>query len=117
MKLVTIDLDKLKFANMTGTNLRWVNEVDISNAIVIKPNDIILTKHCEEVGKYDSYTYTFVQEVKTATLNKIKSEIKGLRRIILKDTPKDDWAVKWNNCLNEVLDIVDKYKTGSEIKE
>ncbi len=34
MRLVTIDLDKLKYANLTGTNLGWVNEVDISNAIV-----------------------------------------------------------------------------------
>lgn len=34
MRLATIDLDKLLFTNVTGSTLSWVNEIDISNAIV-----------------------------------------------------------------------------------
>ena len=48
------------------------------------------------------------------TLDKIKTEINGMYRVILKDTPKDDWAVKWNDCLDEVLQKIDKYKAESE---
>ena len=44
-------------------------------------------------------------------LDKIRAELKGMYRVILKDTPKDDWAVRWNDCLDEVLEIIDKYKT------
>ena len=47
-------------------------------------------------------------------LDKIRAEINGMYRVILKDTPKDDWAVKWNDCLDEVLEIVDKYRSESE---
>lgn len=47
-------------------------------------------------------------------LDKIKDEIKGMYRVILKGTPKDDWAVKWNDCLDEVLRTIDKYKAESE---
>jgi hypothetical protein len=43
-------------------------------------------------------------------LDKIRTEIEGKYRIILKDTPKDDWAVRWNDCLDEVLQIIDKYR-------
>ena len=43
-------------------------------------------------------------------INKLRAEIKGMYRVILKDTPKDDWAVRWNDCLDEVLEIVDKYR-------
>ena len=45
-----------------------------------------------------------------AVIDKIRAEINGMYRVILKDTPEDDWAVKWNNCLEEVLQIIDKYK-------
>ncbi len=34
MNIKTIDLDRIQWAKMTGTNLRWANEVSISNAIV-----------------------------------------------------------------------------------
>lgn len=50
-------------------------------------------------------------------LGKIRAEIKGKYRVILKGTPKDDWAVRWNDCLDEVLQIIDKYKTESEDKD
>ena len=53
----------------------------------------------------------FKQEPKTDELNKISAEINGMYRVILKGTPKDDWAVKWNDCVDEVLQIIDKYKT------
>ena len=43
-------------------------------------------------------------------LDKIRSEINGKYRVILKDTSKDDWAVKWNDCIDEVLQIIDKYR-------
>lgn len=47
-------------------------------------------------------------------LDKIRAEIKGKYRIVLKGTPKDDWAVRWNDCVDEVLQIIDKYKVGEE---
>ena len=43
-------------------------------------------------------------------LDKIREEIKGKYRVVLKDTPKDDWAVRWNDCIDEVLQIIDKHK-------
>jgi len=49
-----------------------------------------------------------------STLDKIIAEINGMYRVILKGTPKDDWAVRWNDCLDEVLQIIDKYKAESE---
>jgi hypothetical protein len=47
-------------------------------------------------------------------LDKITTEINGNYRIILKGTSKDDWAIKWNDCLDEVLQIIDKYKAENE---
>jgi hypothetical protein len=47
-------------------------------------------------------------------LDEIRAEINGMYRVILKGTPKDDWAVRWNDCLDEVLQIIDKYKAESE---
>ena len=43
-------------------------------------------------------------------ISKMRAEIRGMYRVILKDTPKDDWAVRWNDCIDEVLQIIDKYK-------
>jgi hypothetical protein len=37
--------------------------------------------------------------------------------VILKGTPKDDWVVKWNECVDEVLKVIDKYNTDKEDKE
>lgn len=51
---------------------------------------------------------------KEPILDKIRAEINGLYRVILKDTPKDDWAVRWNDCIDEVLQIIDKHKGESE---
>lgn len=53
--------------------------------------------------------------IERAVLDKIRAEIKGMYRVILKDTPKDDWAVRWNDCLDDVLQIIDKYKAESEV--
>lgn len=50
----------------------------------------------------------------TEVFDKMRTELKGMYRVILKSTPKDDWAVKWNDCLDEVLDIIDKYKAEVE---
>lgn len=47
-------------------------------------------------------------------LDKIRDEIEFKSRIVLKDTPNDDWAVKWNECIKEVLEIIDKYKAEGE---
>ena len=43
-------------------------------------------------------------------INKLRAEIKGMYRVILKGTSPYDWAVRWNDCLDEVLEIVDKYR-------
>ena len=47
-------------------------------------------------------------------LNEIRAEIEGKYRVILKGTPKDDWVVIWNECIDEVLQIVDKYKESEK---
>ena len=47
-------------------------------------------------------------------LDKIRDEVKGLRIMLLKGTPEDDWGFKWNSCIDEVLEIIDKYKAESE---
>lgn len=44
-------------------------------------------------------------------LDKIRTEIAFKSRIVLKNTPNDDWAVKWNECIKEVLEVIDKYKS------
>lgn len=49
-------------------------------------------------------------------IGKIRAEIKGMYRVVLKDTPEDDWAVKWNECVDEVLQIIDKCIAESEAK-
>jgi len=51
-----------------------------------------------------------------SVLDNIRAEIKWKYRIVLKDTPKDDWAVRWNECIDEVLEVIDKYKPESESK-
>ena len=56
-------------------------------------------------------------EPKTEVLDKIRAEINGMYRVIFKGMPKDDWSVRWNDCLDEVLQIIDKYKVESEDKE
>ena len=50
-------------------------------------------------------------------LDKIRAEINGMYRVILKDTPKDDWAVRWNDCIDDVLQIIDKYLTEGSDKQ
>lgn len=44
----------------------------------------------------------------------MRDEIHGMYRVILKGTPKDDWAVRWNDCIDEVLQIIDKYRGNEE---
>jgi len=55
-----------------------------------------------------------VRYINCEALDKIRTEIKGKYRVILKDTPKDDWAIRWNDCIDEVLQVIDKYKAKSE---
>ena len=43
-------------------------------------------------------------------VERIREEVKGNYRVILVNTSKDDWAVRWNECIEEVLDIIDKYR-------
>lgn len=66
----------------------------------------------------------FIQPHKTVgklisvdVLDKIRAEINEKYRVILKGTPEDDWAIKWNDCLDEVLQIIGKYKAESEPQE
>lgn len=56
-----------------------------------------------------------IQAVPIDVLDKIRDEIEFKSRIVLKDTPKHDWTVKWNECIKEVLEIIDKYKEESEV--
>lgn len=55
-----------------------------------------------------------IQAVPIDVLDKIRDEIEFKSRIVLKDTPNDDWTVKWNECIKEVLEIIDKYKAERE---
>ena len=56
-----------------------------------------------------------VRYIKCEVLNKIRAEINGMCRVFFEDTPKDDWAVGWNDCIDDVLQIIDKYLTeGNE---
>lgn len=43
-------------------------------------------------------------------IDQIRAEITGMCIVIFKDTPKDDWTVKWNDCIDEILEKIDKYK-------
>lgn len=54
---------------------------------------------------------------KEVRLDKIRAEIEFKSRIVLKDTPNYDWAVVWNECIKEVLKIIDKYKSESEVED
>jgi hypothetical protein len=47
-------------------------------------------------------------------LDNIRAEIEGMYRVILKGTSEDDWAVRWNDCIDEVLQIIDKYRVERE---
>lgn len=86
-----------------------------------RKDEVILTK--KEYGELVSsefdngYTKGYTEALEqNDVLDEIRAEIKGMYRVILKDTPKDDWAVRWNDCLDDVLQIIDKYKE-SEGKE
>lgn len=63
----------------------------------------------------DIYNTAYVRgknSVDDEVLDKIRAEIMGMYREILKGTSEDDWilTIKWNHCLDEVLQIIDKYK-------
>lgn len=47
-------------------------------------------------------------------LDKIRAEITGKYRIVLKDTPKDDWSVKWNECIDEIIELIDNFSEKGE---
>lgn len=55
--------------------------------------------------------------VQEPVLDKIRTEICWKYRVILEGTSKDDWAVRWNDCLDEVLQLIDKYKSEMESEE
>lgn len=59
--------------------------------------------------------YVIENYVPMSVIKGIKAEIKGMYRVILKGTPKDDWAVIWNDCLDDVLQIIDRYR--NEVRE
>lgn len=69
-------------------------------------------------GKSDVFYFRGYKEGKEKglndTVNKIKAEIQGKYRIVLKNTPKDDWNIKWNECIDEVLEVIDKYKVETD---
>ena len=73
--------------------------------------DKCATEHRQLAEWLKDYKRLLEQE---PVFDKIRAEIRGKYRVILKDTPKDDWAVRWNDCLDEVLQIIDKYKAESE---
>ena len=52
-----------------------------------------------------------------AEFDKMRDEISGMYRVILKNTPKNDGAVRWNDCINEILQVIDKYKAESEVQQ
>ena len=63
------------------------------------------------------YTDEIIQALEQEPiLDKIRDEIEFKSRIVLKDTPNDDWSVKWNECIKEVLEVIDKFKVESEVK-
>lgn len=70
------------------------------------PVDPFINKPCISQG--------VCHEDKVKVLDKIRAEIDGEYRVISKGTPKDDWAVIWNDCVDEVLQIIDKYRLESE---
>ena len=60
--------------------------------------------------QYDRNQYTKgYKDGKNDVLDKIRTDVNGMYRVILKNTPKDDWSVRWNDCLDDVLQIIDKY--------
>ena len=76
-----------------------------------------MTEPCEEVKRVEQQYEKALDDMEKhykGVLDKIRAEIEGIYRVILKGTPKDDWAVRWNDCLDEVLEIIDKYKVESE---
>ena len=52
-----------------------------------------------------------------SVLGKIRAEIMGKYRIILKNTPEDDWAVRWNDCVDEIIEIIDKYRKSTIVND
>lgn len=91
--------------------------------------NIYICKHCvDDIGSNSDACKTLIKNSdadiaikaleQESILHKIKDDIEGKYRVILKSTPKDDWAIRWNDCLDEVLEIIDKYKyKESEDKE
>lgn len=76
-------------------------------------------KMIESIGNDEELD--FVQPKKTVgklinadVLNKIRAEISGMYRVILEGTPEGDCAAKWNDYLDEVLQVIDKYRAESE---
>ena len=77
----------------------------IDNMPSVTPQEPFMNKPC--------IAHQVCHEDKVKVLDKIRAEIEFKSRIVLKDTPNDDWTVKWNECIKEVLEIIDKYKAES----
>jgi len=65
----------------------------------------------------NSKTYKFfelavktLEEQKTSkVLHELYQEIKEQYRVVFKHDSPDDWCVKWNECVDVCLNIIDKY--------
>lgn len=69
---------------------------------------------CTDKQHYEAKQMAIEVLEQSPLLDKVRAEINGMYRVILKGTPKDDWAVRWNDCLDDVLQIIDKYREESE---
>lgn len=83
---------------------------------VLKSLDYYLQNRFEDYGErnHDAMITAIKALEQEDILDKIRAEIEFKSRIVFKDTPNYDWAVVWNKCIEEVLEIIDKYKTESE---
>ena len=68
-----------------------------------------MTEPCEEVKRVEQQDEKALDDMEKhykGVLDKIRAEIEGIYRVILKGTPKDDWAVRWNDVLMAMLSFV-----------
>ena len=92
-----------------------------ANNITFNSDGFITAKNIEKMSciyadlpnGMDGEHYVLEQQ---STLDKIRAEIEFKSRIVLKDTPNDDWTVKWNECIKEVLEIIDKYRESEGLE-
>ena len=85
---------------LTQNDVKWLNE-----NIKALEQEPFINKPCVSSGVCEHDKNKVLDKI-----SKIRDEIRGKYRVILKDTPRDDWAVRWNDCIDEVLQTIDKYK-------